>query len=148
MLCIGMSTRARGGECGSVTSSMRARSSRTLVRQTWAQPRNTRLVAGEPVDHRRGGPVQVRVVGVEGQGEAAQVGDVLAHGQPAVHVQAGERGERVELRAEPVGAGLEAAGVVRGPPVVQPSHLVEPAALVVEAVRHLVADDARRWRRS
>src|SRR6185369_2979194 len=61
--------------------------------------------------------------------------DVLAHGQLAVHVDAGHGLVGRVLRPEHLGAGLEGGGVGGGPPVAL-------AALVVEAVGQLVTDHA------
>ena len=82
------------------------------------------------------------MVGIEREGEAAEVGDVLAHGEVAVDVHAGQRLEGVVLRAQLPGAVFERLGVVGGPPVAQVAVGVDLAALVVEAVGELVADHA------
>ena len=46
------------------------------------------LVAAEPVDHRRGRALERGMIGIERERDAAEVGDVLAHGQRAVDVGA------------------------------------------------------------
>src|ERR1035438_5567267 len=48
------------------------------------------LIAREPVDHRRRFAAQRRVIGIERECDAAQIGDVLAHGEIAVHVDRSE----------------------------------------------------------
>src|SRR3569832_918225 len=100
------------------------------------------LVAGPAVGRRRGLDMQRGVIGVAREQEAAQVGDVLAHGQLAVDVRAGDGLECGVLLTQMIGAGLEGGAVGRPPPVDQPAHAVGLAALIVEAVGHLVADDA------
>ncbi len=55
-------------------------------------------------------------------------------------MHAGHRFELVVLGAEAGGLGDELLGIVGGPPVAQHARAVELAALVVEAVGHLVAD--------
>src|SRR5207237_10110478 len=73
--------------------------------------------------------------------EAAQVGDVLAQGEAAVYVGgAVHHGVGVELGRDAARAVLKALRVVRGPPVAQVALGGELAALVVDAVGHLVAD--------
>ncbi len=57
-------------------------------------------------------------------------------------MHAGQRFEGGVLRAELLGALLERLAVGFGPPVAQRAIGVDLAALVVEAVRELMADDA------
>ena len=80
--------------------------------------------------------------------DAGQVADVLAERQLAVDVQPGQRLELVELLDQQLRALHVFLGVLRRPPVAQHAVGVEAAALIVEAVAHLVADHARQWRRS
>src|SRR5690606_25589605 len=75
-----------------------------------------------------------------GDGDAAEVGDVLAQSEAAVDVQAGQGLVAVELLGQLVGARLELAAVLVGPPVGHVAGGIELAALVVVAVQHLVAD--------
>ena len=53
----------------------------------------------------------------------------------------GQRAERVVLRPQLLGLGQELLVRLLGPPVADPAGLVVLAALIVEAVPHLVADD-------
>ena len=66
------------------------------------------LAAGEPVDDRRLLAVEAELVGEQRDGEAAEVADVLADGQRAVDVVAGQLAglEAVVLGDELVGADL------------------------------------------
>ena len=100
------------------------------------------LVAGRAVDHRRLGAVQRQAVGFQRERHPGQVADVLAHGQAALDVEARQGLIAVVLGAQPRRLGLEAGLVLRGPPFAQHAGAVGLAALVVEAVADLVADDA------
>src|SRR5438093_894916 len=71
---------------------------------------------------------------------AAQVGEVLAQREAAVHVQRVDDGVLAELGAHLVRLRLVALDIARGPPVAQVAPGVELPAAVVEAVTHLVAD--------
>ena len=64
----------------------------------------------------------------------------LAFLEFAVFVQAGLDFERIELLGDAIAALVEILQVVRRPPVLQIALGVELRALIVEAVRHLVAD--------
>ena len=99
------------------------------------------LVAGEAVDGGGGLALQRFVVGVVGDGEAAEVGDVFAEGEFAVDVDVVDADAGVEFLDDFVGAGGVAGAVFGGPPVVEVSCGVVLAALVIEAVGHFVADD-------
>src|SRR4051794_4457821 len=81
-------------------------------------------------------------VGLVGDGESAEVADVLADGQRAVDVLAGEVAglECVVLRDQRLRLHLERRLVVGGPPVVEVAGAVVLCALVVEAVPDLVTD--------
>ena len=79
--------------------------------------------------------------GGEGYLQAAMVGDVLAQGELAVGVEVGQHLDGVEVVDEDTSPLLEAGGVVSRPPVLEVAVLVVLAALVVEAVGHLVAND-------
>ena len=72
--------------------------------------------------------------------EAAEVGDVLAERQLAVDVEIVDRHVRIELLDELGGARIEVLAILAGPPVAKIALGVEAAALIVEAVQHLVAD--------
>ncbi len=76
-----------------------------------------------------------------GQPQAAVVRGVLAQGELAVHVQIIHGYESVVLIHHAIGTLLESLGIVGGPPVLQIALRVELAALIVEAVRQLVAHD-------
>ena len=90
-------------------------------------------------DARRLGRDHVRRVA---DGQAAEVADVLADGERAVDVLAGERARReaVVLLDQRLRLHLERRLVVRRPPVVEVAGTVVLRALVVEAVADLVAD--------
>src|SRR2546430_7799664 len=80
------------------------------------------------------------MVGLERQRESAEVGDVLAHGEIAVHMHASERLELRILCPEALGACLELRRIVLRPPVAKRAGSIDLPALIVEAVRHLVTD--------
>jgi hypothetical protein len=80
------------------------------------------------------------MVGAHRDGEAGQVGDVLAQSQLAVDVLAGQRLVGRILCGQCGGPGGEALQVLRNPPVAEIACSVELAALVVERVADLVAD--------
>ena len=99
------------------------------------------LVAGHAVDHRRRPAAQRMLVGVIGDGEAGEVGDILAERERALDVAAGQRLIGVILGDELRGQRIEAGAVLRRPPLPERAGLVIMAALVVEMVADLVADD-------
>ena len=80
-------------------------------------------------------------VGHEGEQQAPVVGGVLAQGELAVDVDIVDRGKGAVLVDFAIGAGGEVLEVVGGSPVVEVALGVELAALVVESVGELVADD-------
>ena len=69
------------------------------------------------------------------------VGDVLAQGERAVCVEAGQHFDAVVIFTHNLNALFEALGIFFGPPLHEVAVLVEFAALVVEAVCHFMADD-------
>ena len=80
-------------------------------------------------------------VGHVGEDEAAVVGGVFAEGELAVDFEIVDGGEVAVLGDEAAGAGVELLDVGGRPPVAEVALAVELAALVVEAVGELVADD-------
>src|SRR5580692_9729373 len=89
------------------------------------------LVAVQAVDHRRRLVAQRMMIGVERDQRAAEIGDVLAHGEIAFQVDARKRLVAVELPAEHGGALSELRGVRIGPPRREYAGAVELAPLVV-----------------
>ena len=87
------------------------------------------------------GAVQGVPVSCPGNAESALVGDILTEGEGSVCMNTGENLHIAVLLLENGGLGLEGGLVLGCPPVVHVAVLVEEAALVVEAVGHLVADD-------
>src|SRR5207344_3473560 len=83
-----------------------------------------------------GGPI-----GIVGGRKSRDVGDVLAERELSVLVKIGKRLVRVVLRDQLRRGGLEVREVFGRPPVGEVASGVELAALVVEAVADLVADD-------
>ena len=81
------------------------------------------------------------LIGVIGDGQAGEIGDILAEGQRALDVVAGQRLVGVILGDELRGQRIEARRVLRSPPFVKRAVLVVAAALIVEMVADLVADD-------
>ena len=79
--------------------------------------------------------------GVEGGGEAGNVGDVFAEGLLAVDGEIGERLVGVVLGDEGCGDGVEVREILGGPPVANAACGVEGCAFGVEGVADLVADD-------
>ena len=75
-----------------------------------------------------------------GHRDSTDITNVLAHGQRAVDAGLGDRAIGVVLRAQCLGARLELDAVFRRPPLALDAGEVGLAALVVEAVAHLVAD--------
>src|SRR5207237_10935148 len=55
------------------------------------------LLAGEPIDDRRRLAVERRLVGLEGDRKAAEIPDVLAEREIALHMEARQRPEGAEL---------------------------------------------------
>jgi site-specific DNA recombinase len=98
------------------------------------------LIAGEAADHGRGLPAKRCLIGVVGDGEARDVGDVLAQRQFAIDVRAGKRLVGTVLRHNLIGIDLEALHVLGGPPVGELAGRIILAALIIEMVRDLVAD--------
>src|SRR6266436_3545222 len=72
---------------------------------------------------------------------SAYVGDVFTLGQRAVHMQARQRLVFVVLRYDRFRSFLELLRRLRRPPIGQIPYFVVLPALIVEAVRHFVADD-------
>src|SRR5262249_53996947 len=100
------------------------------------------LVAGDSVDHLRFAVFGlVALIGAVGRLNAAQVADILAHRQRALDVRSGDRLVGVVLRAQSGGAILERILGSVSPPVLKLAGRTELAALVIEAVTHLMADD-------
>src|SRR5262245_14036193 len=77
------------------------------------------LIAGIAVEHRGGGALQGGPIGIERQQDAAEVGDILAHGLGSLHVDAGRDRIGVVLGAVFGGLCLEFCGVGGLPPVGQ-----------------------------
>src|SRR5690606_7173374 len=95
-------------------------------------------------DDRRLRAAERELVRFQGDAETAEVADVLTDGEGAVDVvllTEAEGHECVVLRDESLRALLERGTVLVRPPVLQASVAVVAAALVVEAVADLVADD-------
>ena len=87
-------------------------------------------------------------IGHQREAQAAVVGGVLAERQPAVDVRvAGDRVAGI-LIGDAGGALFVGLAVGGRPPVAQVALAVELAALIVEAVRQLVADHRAGARRS
>src|SRR5207249_5596626 len=106
------------------------------------RPREEEALLGrEPVDELAllaGKRALERLVG---EARAAEVGDVLAERELAVHFHSGQRLVAVELLDDFLRTRLELRGILRRPPVREVALRVVVAALVVEAGRDLVADD-------
>ena len=128
------------GCAGRSVSSCRSCSIRRLVRQQCAQFRNSACARSST--RRRSPPGEITYA-LWRDGQAAEVADVLADGERAVDVLAGQgaRLEAVVLRDQRLRLHLEGRLVVGGPPVVEVAVAVVLRALVVEAVADLVADD-------
>ncbi|MBG9885282.1 hypothetical protein ABE10_01500, partial [Bacillus toyonensis] len=97
------------------------------------------------VDHRRLGPSERELIGLEGDAEPPEVADVLTDREGAVDVMFRAqplRDQSVVLCDEALRALLEGGAIVVGPPVLQLALSVVAAALVVEAVADLMADHA------
>jgi len=77
----------------------------------------------------------------EGEAQAAIIGGVLAEGEFAVDFDVVDCGELTVFVGNAAGLLFELFLVLRCPPVVEVAVGVELGALVVEAVRELVADD-------
>ena len=73
--------------------------------------------------------------------DAAEIADIFAERQLAVHLGAGDRLILVILRGECCGARLERFLGGRRPPILELAGRAELAALVVEAMAHFMADD-------
>src|SRR5690242_19381425 len=76
-----------------------------------------------------------------GDCQAAEIGDAFAFHELAVFVQPRFHLETVKFLRNAVAARLEILIVLRRPPIAQISFRIELCALIVEAVRHFVADD-------
>src|SRR6185436_11953859 len=79
---------------------------------------------------------------IVGNVESAEVGDVLPQRQIAIDLlgQAGRRGVAVVLRYQFAGQRLETGGIFLRPPLLEIARGSKARALVVIAVRELVAD--------
>src|SRR5690606_1245547 len=96
------------------------------------------LLPREAVDDRRLAAVERQAPGAIGHGESGEIGDVLTHGQLAIHVQPRQRAQLAVLLAELLGATRKLLVVLGGPPIVQVAGAVIAATLIVEAVTDLV----------
>ena len=137
-------TRYFPDECGSVAARSRSNSGRRFSHQIWPNPMKKPLLGREAVHDGRRGLPRPRQVRHQRQPDAAVVGRVLAERQLAVEMRiAGDDVLRV-LVGDARGALFVRLRVAFGPPVAQVALAVELAALIVEAVRQLVADDGAR----
>src|SRR5688572_7546746 len=98
------------------------------------------LLGREAVARGLGPPLERLLEREVGDPQPADVGDVLAQRERAVHANAVDTGVRAVLGLDLLRALLVAARVLRGPPVAQVAVLVEAPAAIVEAVRDLVPD--------
>src|SRR5690606_35500790 len=100
------------------------------------------LLAGETVDHRCRLAVERAAVGIQGDGQATEVADVLAHRNLAVDVHVRQLREFIAfvLRPELGRLGFDQARVFRGLPVALQSLAAGLAPLGVEAEDDLVAE--------
>src|SRR5215472_1471690 len=80
------------------------------------------------------------MIGVEREERAAEIGDVLAHGEIALEMDARKRLIAIELTPEDGGARRELLGVSLGPPGGEHAGAIVLSALVVKAVDHFMAD--------
>ena len=80
------------------------------------------------------------MVGCIGNRQAGQIGDVLAESEAAVHLEARQGLEAIELRAQGVAAAVELRTIGRRPPVGEVAGTVPLRALVVETVAGLMAN--------
>ena len=100
------------------------------------------LLGSEAVDHAEGSLLHRVLQSTEGDVDAAVVADVLAESLLAVDELAGNGLHGAEVVLEHLRACVVVLLVEVGPPVVLVAGLVELAALVVEAMAHLVSDHA------
>ena len=91
---------------------------------------------------RRAPACSIRKQGHPRKPQAAVVGGVLAERELALHMQVVHSDEAVVFVHPTIRALLEALCVIGRPPILKIALRIELAALVVEAVRELVADDA------
>ena len=105
-----------------------------------AEAEEEALIAGETIDSLRLLAAKAALPAIIGDGDAGQIGDILAQGQLAIHLLAGDRLVRAVLGHDLVGALLEALHVFSRPPIGKPAGLVIFAALIVEMVGDFVAD--------
>src|SRR5712692_8306201 len=82
------------------------------------------------------------VIGVKGDQNSAEIGDVFVHGQVAVHMHARKRFEGAVLPAQLGGPRIEFARVSVRPPIGERARSVVFAPIVVEAVSKLMADQS------
>ena len=98
------------------------------------------LIGGETFELRQRIARRCVAEGLIGDFQTAVVGDVFTAGEGAVAVQAGQYLDCVEETNHALGARFEVGHVLGRPPVAKIAFLVKLAALVVETVRHFVAD--------
>src|ERR1044072_1855779 len=97
-------------------------------------------MAGEAADRPRPAvPRLIALIGGIGHFEAAEIADILAHGERAVDMLAGGF-IAVVLGAEPRGEGGETLGRLRRPPIPEPPPGREAAALIRAAGADSLAD--------
>ena len=98
------------------------------------------LIARKAVDDGRFLTIQRKLVRGVRHFETAEIADVLAHREIAVHADAFQRTEGFVLRGQPFGL-IEKFLIGFGrPPVTNLPGLVEFAALIIESMTHLVTD--------
>src|SRR3546814_1714419 len=96
------------------------------------------LVAGQSVDRRRRLAAERAVIGVIGDFQPRQIGDIFAPRKVGVDEGAGRSLIACILGAEAIRLRLEAPSILLGPPVAPRAAAVDLASLVVEAVAALL----------
>src|SRR5215831_13673568 len=100
------------------------------------------LIACEAIDDGRFFSIQGKFVSGEGHLESAEIADIFAHCELAVHTGILQWTERIVLRCEPFRLFKEFLIRLARPPVANLTRFVELTPLIVEAVAHLVTDDS------
>src|SRR5262249_41368136 len=98
------------------------------------------LVARKAIADDIGLAIEREVVGIEGNGQAGEIGNVFAQRLLSIHRQIGEGTILIVLGGQRLACGLEMLEVRLRPPVSQAAAGVELTPLIIEAMADFVAN--------
>src|SRR5215831_8182571 len=99
------------------------------------------LVAVQAIEYRRWFVAQRNMIVIERHQGSTEIGDILAHGEVALHAETWKGLVGVELSAERGSALIKLAGIRIRPPTGEDAGAVVFAPLVIEPVDHFVPNN-------